>query len=311
MAINKSIRPGGFTGSASFVTLARFAFMAVGPISVLAGPTARHGFKRQIFFDDFSGGLTDKWVYDVGTSYPGGPPNWGTGEIQCYTNSPANIDIINSNLVITPHLEDNGNWTSGRIETKPEHDWTCPPHGKLRVEARIRLGSAPAHSQQGIWPAFWALGSDYRGDFQNWPAVGEMDFLESANGEPTAHHVVHCGTTPGGPCEEMKGLGDSGPFPRGDWQLVSAEFSRAARDWKAECITFAVDGKIRFEITGARVGDEQAWKRLVHEPKFLLLNVAVGGAFPDALAGTKTPNSATKGGSGASMEVDYVAVYTT
>ena len=48
---------------------------------------------------------------------------------------------------------------------------------------------------------------------------------------------------------------------------------------------------------------------LAHESKFLLVNVAVGGAFPDALAGRRTPDSRTRGGAGAALEVEYVAVY--
>ena len=41
------------------------------------------------------------------------------------------------------------------------------------------------------------------------------------------------------------------------------------------------------------------------------LNTAVGGSFPDAVLGGKSPNSQTKGGAGAAMEVKYVAVFST
>lgn len=42
--------------------------------------------------DDFEGPVNalpnpGYWIVDTGTSYPGGPVNWGTWEVQSYTNS--------------------------------------------------------------------------------------------------------------------------------------------------------------------------------------------------------------------------------
>ena len=45
-----------------------------------------------------------------------------------------------------------------------------------------------------------------------------------------------------------------------------------------------------------------------HAGYFILLNVAMGGAFPNGVAGAGTPTGATV--SGRPMLVDYVAVYT-
>src|SRR5690349_10302373 len=41
----------------------------------------------QIWADDFNGPANSlpggaNWIFDLGHSYPGGPANWGTGEIQ-------------------------------------------------------------------------------------------------------------------------------------------------------------------------------------------------------------------------------------
>ena len=49
-----------------------------------------------VFSDDFGGaantGLnTSNWLYDTGTSYPGGAANWGTGEVETMTTSTANV----------------------------------------------------------------------------------------------------------------------------------------------------------------------------------------------------------------------------
>ncbi|MGI8668082.1 MAG: 1,3-beta-glucanase, partial [Jatrophihabitans sp.] len=50
----------------------------------------------QLFAEDFSGAAgsslnTANWLYDSGTSYPGGAANWGTGEVETVTNSTANV----------------------------------------------------------------------------------------------------------------------------------------------------------------------------------------------------------------------------
>lgn len=272
--------------------------------------SAPAGFNKLIFYDDFSTSLTDNWKFDLGTSYQGGAPAWGTGEIQVYTDSSSNIDVDNGNLVITP-LNSAGQWTSARIETMEENDWVCPPGGRLIVVASIKLGDNPEKSQAGIWPAFWALGSAYRGNYQNWPKIGEIDILESPNGAPKIWHTLHCGTAPGGPCHETNGIGGHADFSRGKFHIVSMEINRGTNDWKSESITYSVDGKKTITVTGGDIGDEEAWKGLAHEPKFLLLNVAVGGSFPNAIAGAQTPNENTIGGKGSAMEVEYVAVYST
>lgn len=109
---------------------------------------------------------------------------------------------------ITPLRGVDGSWTSARIETTAEWDFGARKGEIVRAEALIRLGQNPMSTQLGSWPAFWALGAPYRGDYQNWPAVGEVDILENVNGELKVRQVAHCGTAPGGPCNEFDGLGN-------------------------------------------------------------------------------------------------------
>jgi hypothetical protein len=304
----------------SLLTLSVDALPSPNPSPEPAAGTAAvpDGFANVVFFEDFSD-MTDtslpsskKWDYDLGTSYPGGPSRWGTGEIQTYTKAQANIAITNGNLLITP-LRSGSAWTSARIETLPEHDFSCLAGQKLRIEGKVKLGDAPASSQMGIWPAFWTLGSKYRNNYHNWPEVGEIDVLESINGEAKAWHTIHCGTATGGPCDETVGISNQSRLTRGEWHTVAVEIDRTdpARDWKVETISWFVDGRQTFVLSGARVGNLAAWSSLAYAKRFILLNVAVGGSFPDAVARTTTPNSGTVGGGGAAMEVEYVAVYTT
>src|SRR5262245_53080855 len=72
-----------------------------------------------VFSDDFGGsantGLnTSNWLYDIGTSYPGGAANWGTGEVETMTNSTANVFQDGAgHLAIKPMRDSSGRWTSG------------------------------------------------------------------------------------------------------------------------------------------------------------------------------------------------------
>ncbi len=144
--------------------------------------------------------------------------------------------------------------------------------------------------------------------------MGGIDILESLNAESRAWHTVHCGVARAGPCDETTGIGATSPgFARDQWHVVAVEIDRSnpQRDWRAESISWFVDGRQTFVLPARRVANEKAWSSLAHERRFILLNVAVGGGFPDAVAGRATPTANTQGGDGAAMEVDYVAVYST
>lgn len=118
--------------------------------------------------DDFIGVVNSlpnlgNWIVDTGTSYPGGPANWGTGEIQTYTSSSSNLKLDgNGNLQITAIKDGAGGWTSARIETQ-RGDFVCRDGGRMRIQARLNLPSVP--DPIGYWPAFWTLGSAYRGNY--------------------------------------------------------------------------------------------------------------------------------------------------
>ncbi|KAK0628373.1 concanavalin A-like lectin/glucanase domain-containing protein [Bombardia bombarda] len=280
------------------------------------------GFSRTLFHDDFSAlaagsqPSSSKWTIQTGTSYPGGPANWGTREVQTYTNSRDNLIITPSGtLRITP-IYSNGRWTSARIESTAANDFACPANGKLRVEASLKFSPASAATQMGLWPSFWSLGSDFRGRYDQWPAAGEVDIGESINGAASVWQTLHCGTAPGGPCNEFEGIGTMTPLSRGEFHTIAVEIDRAAGggDWRGERLTWFVDGRQTASVDGWRVNDERAWTAVTRRPKFLILNLAVGGDFPNNVwndARVGTPNSQTRGGVEAALEVRYVAVFST
>jgi beta-glucanase (GH16 family) len=276
------------------------------------------GFTKTLFYDDFSVQSEDspldetKWAIDMGTRYQdGGPEQWGTGEVQSYTNLPENIYVTNrSTLMITPLRDEDNYWTSARIETRSAWDFTCQRGQRVRVEARIRLGSNAPEYSRGIWPAFWILGAAYRTDTRRWPAGGEIDILENVNGLPEIQHAVHCGTSPGGPCHEPRGIVRTGtPFSRADWHTVAWEIDRQDDSHGNESMSWFVDGKEVWTLRESDFPTTPEWSDITRSAKMILLNVAVGGALPDGVAGVLTPETETDDGEGASMEIDHVAVF--
>ncbi|AWI31037.1 glycoside hydrolase family 16 protein [Streptomyces tirandamycinicus] len=287
--------------------------LALGPASPASGavPPAP-GWNLQ-WSDDFNGPdrslpSSADWQIDTGHGYPGGPANWGTGEIQNYTDSPDNLSLDGSgNLRITPLRDGAGNWTSARIETR-RADFKAPAGGTLRIEGRIRMPDVTGDAALGYWPAFWALGAPYRGNYWNWPGIGEFDIMENVNGLNSVWGVLHCGVNPGGPCNETSGLGASRTCPGASCQSAFHTYRfEWDRSTSPNTLRWYVDDQLYHTVDQSQM-DAGTWADMTeHAGYFILLNVAVGGAFPDALAG-KTPTAATVPGH--PMLVDYVAVWT-
>lgn len=263
-----------------------------------------------VWADDFNGATgsgvnTTNWRYTTGTSYPGGPTNFGTGEIETMTSSTTNVSLDGAgNLRITPVRDGAGNWTSGRIETN-RTDFQATAGGKLRVEARIQLPNVTGAAARGYWPAFWMLGDAYRGNWWNWPGVGEMDIMENVQGLNRAWGVFHCGTSPGGPCNEKNGIAGTRDCSPSSCQTA---FHTYRLEWdrstSPEELRWYLDG-VHFHTVRANQMDPGTWANATHHGFFIILNVAMGGEFPAALGGG--PDGATA--SGRPMVVDYVAVW--
>ncbi|MEU6005183.1 glycoside hydrolase family 16 protein [Streptomyces sp. NPDC047453] len=273
-----------------------------------SAPTPPPGW-TQVFLDDFNGPAgtgvnTSNWQYDTGTSYPGGAANWGTGEVETMTSSTSNVSLDGSgNLLITPRRDASGNWTSGRIETK-RTDFQPPSGGKLRVQARIQMPNVTGAAAKGYWPAFWTLGAPFRGNYWNWPGVGELDIMENVQGLNTNWATMHCGTNPDGPCKETTGIGGStsctGTTCQAGFHTYAMEWDRSAGP---EEIRFYLDD-VNFHTVRANQVDATTWANATNHGYFVILNVAMGGGFPGAFGGG--PDGGTEPGH--PMTVDYVQV---
>ncbi len=264
----------------------------------------------QVFLDDFNGAAgsrvnTGNWRYTTGTSYPGGPANFGTGEVETMTDSTANVSLDGAgNLRITPQRDGAGRWTSGRIETQ-RSDFQPPAGGTLRVQARIQQPNVIGAGALGYWPAFWMLGAPYRGNWWNWPGVGEMDIMENVNGRDRNHATLHCGTSPGGECGEKVGIGTNIACPgsscTGNFHTYTLEWDRSVNPQQ---LRFYVDGFLFHTVAQTRVSPG-VWDAATNHGFFIILNMAMGGEFPAAFGGGPTASTTP----GRPMVVDYVAVW--
>jgi beta-glucanase (GH16 family) len=218
-----------------------------------------------------------KWGYDTGGS------GYGNNEREYYTDRTNNVRIEDGKLVIEA-LQQNfrgKHYTSGRILTQGKYAWT---YGIF--EARIKIPRG-----QGIWPAFWLLGTSITSN--SWPDCGEIDIMENIGREPgTVHGTMH-----GPGYSGAHGIGKPVSLP-GE-AVVADDFHIFAVDCEPGIVTWFMDGKKYFSITPADLPTGTRW--VFDKPKFVLLNLAVGGFWPGYPDGTSTYPQC--------MIVDYVRVY--
>jgi beta-glucanase (GH16 family) len=237
-------------------------------------------------FDGAAGAPVDgtKWVADTGGQ------GWGNKERQYYTLGAENASLDGAGrLVITARAEPSSprrcwygscRYTSARLKTKGLLE---PTYG--RFEARLRIPRG-----QGLWPAFWMLGANIA--TVDWPTSGEIDVMENIGREPA---IVH-GTVHGPGYSQANGISSSYTLASG---AFADDFHVFAVEWTPGQIRWLVDEHEYRRITPADLPAGTTW--VFDHPFFLLLNVAVGGAWPgDPDASTTFPQQ---------MVVDYVRVY--
>jgi beta-glucanase (GH16 family) len=256
--------------------------------------------------DDFSGAAntgvpTSTWKYDTGAG-----SSFGTGEIETMTNSTSNVyEDGNGHLVLKAlHSGTNATsgWTSGRIETQAA-TFGAPAGGVVEMQASIQQPNLTTANGAGYWPAFWMLGSTLRSGTP-WPTSGEVDILEDINSRSSVFGTLHCGTNPGGPCNESTGIGSGEHACPGCQTAYHTYAVQIDRSVSPEQIRWYLDGTNYFTVRANQV-DATTWANAVDHPFFIIFDLAMGGGFPAAFGGG--PNASTA--SGGQLNVDYVAVY--
>ena len=221
--------------------------------------------------DEFDGSVLKdtNWTPEFGT----GSGGWGNGESQSYTDDPKNLSVKAGSLLIHAS-KDNGQWTSARIKTQDKRVFT---HGYIEVRAKLPSGV-------GVWPAAWTLGNNISS--VGWPNCGEIDYLEyreyPSNQINTIGQATHTPERHGGNPIETD--------PRGT--IVDAG------EWNTYAVSWGTDGSTKFFVDGSETG---FWNAEITNPQFLLLNLAIGGAYNQF----QIADDLTE----ASYELDYIRVY--
>jgi beta-glucanase (GH16 family) len=264
---------------------------------------------KLVWADNFTGpaggGINNSyWVFDTGQGI------FGTGEIETMTSDRANVHLDGHgdvDLVVLGHGaagRPGSAWTSGRVTTRSR--FKAPPGGEMMVTASI-MQPGPA-DPLGYWPGFWMVGSG------TWPKHGEIDIMEDVDGLSKLSGTFHCGNLKQrnpdgtlGPCHELTGLG-SGLQPcvgcQQGFHTYTVIIDR--RHAGAEQIRWYLDGHEFFSIDESRVG-QAAWTTAVDHGFSILLDVAVGGRYPDNQCQCTSPSNRTS--SEGMMVVHYVKVF--
>lgn len=250
--------------------------------------------KTLVWEEEFNQETLDRsvWTFDVGNT------GFGNSELQTYTDNSENAYVEAGQLVIQVTQNEEGGFNSARLKTV----------GRLAyrygtIEARIKLPDLEA----GLWPAFWQLGHNF--GQSGWPYCGEIDILEAGMSSALLKGKVN---------DEMSGAFHwwhesddyTGQASYGQTQDLFDDlgFSSNLQDyhvygmtWTPEHISIWIDDEANEVIS--LDSDDPAFDEF-QQPHFLILNMAVGGIFPEIYE-----NDYISAPMPAEMVVDYIRIY--
>jgi len=256
--------------------------------------TPRDTALKLVWSDEFDGPANaapdaTKWIADVGDGCSVGICGWGNNEKEDYRDDRENVALNGSGqLAITARVAAPGRscyygacrYTSAKLTTRGLMN-AAPG----RVEARLKLPSG-----QGLWPAFWMLGSGH--PTTPWPLCGELDIMENRGSQTDAtSSAVHGPNYAGGVSFNSR---SSLPFGS-----LTSDYHVYAVEWDANTIQFFVDTRQTFAVERSQVESKGPW--VFNQSFYVILNLAVGGH----LDGDPASDSIFP----ATMLVDWVRAY--
>jgi beta-glucanase (GH16 family) len=271
-----------------------------------------------VWSDEFDGTEVDtaKWnLINAGGGF-------GNFELQYYRPENASIDTDNDLLVISADIQKNGDeplpgnelYSSAKLTTQDIFEFK---HGRVDIRAVVAEG-------KGMWSSGWMLGANV--DDLGWPYSGEIDIFDTIggqlNGNPQEGMVTHNaywnskGPDNSEPYSEFyynqSGYGERRINETNEGVTFSNQFHVFSLEWDEEKIRFYIDGEY---VEGKDLGlsgdapcpgfdsGRSCLGETFNQDFFLILNVAVGGDWPE------DPDETTQFPRG--MLVDYVRVYQT
>lgn len=171
--------------------------------------------------------------------------------------------------VVPENLRDKSDghpYAAGILTTFRSHSFT---YGYFEMRARLPAG-------RGLWPAFWLLPVEIA-----WPP--EIDVMEVLGHDTRSLYVtLHTGQG-----EDQTKQGRRVPTPD-----LSEDFHVFGVKWTATEVTWFFDGE---EVFSAPTPED------MHQPKYLLVNLAIGGEWPGS------PDESTS--FPAAFEIDWIRVW--
>jgi beta-glucanase (GH16 family) len=257
-----------------------------------------------VWSDEFETGPdldTSVWSYDLGDGCAAGICGWGNNEFQLYTDDPANVRVEGGELVITALRQ----IVNGPNDPGPDHYTFTSARVKTQNKLAIQYGTIEARIQlpdlaDGLWPAFWTLGSSITS--VGWPACGEMDIFEMGSAGAIAEGVVNrrVGSTAHWDVDgNYAGYGltyTSGTDLNDSYHIYRME-------WTPTYVSTYIDG---IWIWTMDLSNPQSFSgEEFHQPHFLLLNLAVGGNY----TGITDVSSNITATFPAEYRVDWIRIY--
>lgn len=268
----------------------------------------------------------------------------GNAELQYYT--PNNISIErhpvtkDQCLVLKAQRENYRNrpCTSARLNTQNK---VTVEYGK--VEARIAF----PYTANGLWPAFWMLGNNLATNLGNnddvdkkkaelakqgrvvWPKCGEIDICEMGHHYGIEHGVqdrYFNGACHWGESFNNGAYPNFGQFTTAEYP-VQGDFHLFTLIWTEDSIAMYLDQDIYPDVLpyfqlSLRDKEINAPGHYFNHPFYIVLNLSVGGFFPNMPAAEKYPELITSDdpsfqrvtalpadGTPVKMYVDYIRVY--
>jgi beta-glucanase (GH16 family) len=249
---------------------------------------------------------TTVWGFDLGNGGFGnneietycGPPGYAGNPSTCpttFSTSTSNAYLDGSGHLVVQAIDTGGTWFSARMKTEGLENFQ---YG--RIEASIQL---PNTTNQGLWPAFWSLGTDIDATPPvQWPACGETDFMEvwspqvlNGPGPGGNRTTIHTTATDG------SGVQPNGAYTFPPGQANDTAFHTYGMIWSANMQQFYIDDPLQpyYITTPSNLSSGDTWP--FNLKIFLITNIAVGGTLGGTPSGS-TPNPGI-------MMLDYVRQY--
>jgi hypothetical protein len=251
------------------------------------------------------------------------------------------ITALRNDPVVTDTVERKGveiqGWTSARVETK-RADFKAPPGGVMAIDYRFQLPDRPGEQGKAYWPAIWSYPGSLRENRMSWPVGCEFDHVENVQSKlDELWNVIHCkrditdeDKNWGGSFDEPTGIANKGKAqcqPDPCQKAMNVGRFEWDRSGQYPVVRWFINGKKTFEVSptpefiAKRKEELKDYPKLValqdnllsdwttmneHDGFNLVLQIAMGGAFPDSRNYGGGPFATTK--PGGQLIVDYVKI---